>query len=296
VARVLERLVAGVAILVVAALAGLTLAAAPSRDRRATAPREVGATAALRPHARLRQRGRRTLRFGALARMPFVSLAGDRRREVALTFDDGPGPYTPAVLRALRRLRLRATFFQVGAMIRAFPRIAREVARRGFPVGDHTEDHPALTALAPRAQLAEIAGQEAAMRSAGEPRPRLFRAPYGLFDAVTEGVLRRLRLVNVAWTLDSKDYTRPGVAAIVRNVIGGIRPGAIVLLHDGGGDRSQTIAALPVLVHDLRLRGYRMVTVPRLLLDDPPARRQRFPVTPPSRPRGDPAFPRAKAP
>jgi peptidoglycan-N-acetylglucosamine deacetylase len=113
---------------------------------------------------------------------------------------------------------------------------------------------------------------------------------------VTEGVLRRLRLVNVAWTLDSKDYTRPGVAAIVRNVIGGIRPGAIVLMHDGGGDRSQTVAALPALVHDLRLRGYRMVTVPRLLLDDPPARRQRFPVTPGSRPGGDPAFPPAKAP
>lgn len=297
--RLVSRLLGIAALAAGAALLVVALLATPGHRRRhgvLLASRTLPALAAPRaraapPHERAARR------LDALAHTrAFVSVAGDRRREVALTFDDGPGPYTPLVLRALRRLHVPATFFEVGQMIRAFPRIAREVGHSGLPIGDHTFDHPALTALSPARQLAEIAGQAAAMRTVGDRPPQLFRPPYGLFDATTEAILRRLSLVNVVWTLDSKDYTRPGVAWIVRNVIGGIRPGAIVLMHDGGGDRSETVAALPALVHDLRMRGYRLVTVPRLLLDDPPPRHQRFPATPPGAPGGDPAFRHAEVP
>jgi peptidoglycan/xylan/chitin deacetylase (PgdA/CDA1 family) len=85
-------------------------------------------------------------------------------------------------------------------------------------------------------------------------------------------------MLMVLWSVDSQDYRLPGVEAIVERVLAGARPGAIVLLHDGGGDRSQTLAAVPVIVRELRRRGFTLVTVPKLLLDDPPPRRQAVPV------------------
>ena len=108
----------------------------------------------------------------------------------------------------------------------------------------------------------------------GAPTPRLFRPPYGAYDRTTFTLLQRRRMLAVLWSIDSEDYTKPGAAAIVRNVVGNAHPGAIVLMHDGGGDRSETIAALAPIVHTLRGRGYRFVTVPRLLLENPPPAEQ----------------------
>lgn len=211
------------------------------------------------------------------ARTPWITQAGERRREVALTFDDGPGPDTPAILDVLRRHAVKATFFTVGTMEIAFHASTRAAFHAGHAIANHTESHAHLTALAGDSQREQIDAQTERLRLAGVAAPDLFRPPYGEFDFQTLRLLHQRRMLLVLWSVDSEDYRRPGTDAIVRNVLTRTRPGAIVLLHDGGGDRSQTVAALPRIIRGLRVRGYRLVTVPRLLLDNPPRRSQRLP-------------------
>jgi len=188
-----------------------------------------------------------------------------RRREVALTFDDGPGPDTPRLVRWLRRHHVPVTFFLVGRAIAAHPGVVRAEARAGDALGDHTYDHAALVRLTPSAQAREVATTAALIRRVTGRPVRLFRPPYGLYDAATLGTLKRERMLMVLWSVDTRDYTRPGVRRIVYTALSGARPGSILLFHDGGGDRTQTLAALPRIVHRLRLKGYRPVTVTRLL-------------------------------
>ncbi len=204
-----------------------------------------------------------------LAYTPYVRIAGARHREMALTFDDGPGPYTLRLLSVLRRHHTPATFFEVGVEERYFSAGTRAIVAAGDPIGDHTELHAALGKLAPGDQESEILEQIAATGTYGAPYPRLFRPPYGSFDSATLTILGQLKLLMVLWTIDTSDYRQPGVPAIVGSVLSGARPGAIVLMHDAGGTRTQTIAALPAIIDGLRARGYRLVTVPRLLLDNP---------------------------
>jgi peptidoglycan/xylan/chitin deacetylase (PgdA/CDA1 family) len=204
----------------------------------------------------------------------YVLSGRPRKREVALTFDDGPSAWTPKVVRALRRKHAAATFFPVGYGITRYPRYLQLERDAGFVVGDHTMNHPLLTQLSGPRQIGEIDGQARLLRLAHLPYPRLFRPPYGAFDSDTRGLLQERRMLMVLWSVNPADYTRPGSKRIVKGVLDSVTPGAIVLLHDGGGDRSQTVAAIPRIVHRLRARGYKIVTVPRLLADDPPPRGQ----------------------
>ncbi len=233
--------------------------------------------------------GRRSLDFEERAResaaidrtlqvTPFVRLAGGGKQLVALTFDDGPGPYTDGLLDELERAHVPATFFVVGYQLPDFgPQLQREVDL-GMTVGDHTADHANLTQLSPRDQRRQIVDDATEIRSYGAPYPRLFRPPYGAFDQTTKQLLARQRMLAALWSVDSEDYTQPGVDAIVRNVVDAVRPGSIVLMHDGGGDRSQTLAAVPKIVAELRRAGYRFVSVPRLLLESPPPQDQELPA------------------
>ncbi|HYV16216.1 MAG TPA: polysaccharide deacetylase family protein [Conexibacter sp.] len=214
----------------------------------------------------------------ALARTPFVRLAGAQHRLIALTFDDGPGPDTGRLIDALRRLRVPGTFFVVGYQLPEFAATLRREIDLGLPIGDHTLDHANLRQLRATGQRREIAGMAQTLSGYGTPTPRLFRPPYGAYDRTTFKLLQRRRMLAVLWSIDSEDYTKPGRAAIVRNVVGNAQPGAIVLMHDGGGDRSETIAALGPIVRALRARGYRFVTVPRLLLENPPPAQQELPA------------------
>jgi peptidoglycan/xylan/chitin deacetylase (PgdA/CDA1 family) len=209
-----------------------------------------------------------------LAYTAYVSVGSRRRREVALSFDDGPSMYTRALIAVLRRKHAAATFFEIGIRVREFPQVTRLQTRDGFAIGDHTEDHPPMGLLSASRQRAELIDAADAIHGAGAPFPHLFRPPYGSFDHTTLGLLAQLRMLMVLWTVDTNDYTRPGVARIVYTALSGARPGAIILMHDGGGDRSQTIAALARIIRGLRHRGYRLVTVPQLLADDPPPRNQ----------------------
>jgi peptidoglycan/xylan/chitin deacetylase (PgdA/CDA1 family) len=209
-----------------------------------------------------------------LARTPVVRIAGSQHRQLALTFDDGPGPYTPEVLDVLRRMHTPATFFEVGVEEHYFHGSTTAIVALRDPVGDHTELHLPMSALSVRDQRSEILEDAAAIGRYGAPFPRLFRPPYGMWDNKTLALLRHYRMLMVLWTVDTNDYLRPGVSAIVNAAVGGARPGAIILLHDAGGDRSQTVAALPRIIRALRARGYRLVTVPKLLLDNPAPRDQ----------------------
>ena len=124
-------------------------------------------------------------------------------------------------------------------------------------VGDHTETHPMMATLSAHDQREELVEQIARIELLGGPRPRLFRPPYGSFDATTFHILRQLHLLMVLWSTDTSDYTLPGVQAIVQSALAGAHPGAIILMHDAGGDRSETIAALPAIIEGLRKRGLR---------------------------------------
>ncbi|MBV9818716.1 MAG: polysaccharide deacetylase family protein [Solirubrobacterales bacterium] len=206
----------------------------------------------------------RTLRY-----TPYVRVAGAQHREIALTFDDGPGPYTERVLATLEQLHTPATFFQVGISQKYFGAATANIVARGYPIGDHTWSHQPMSELTPRQQQAQLLQETSAIGDYGAPFPRMFRPPYGLWDKATLKLLRRYRMLMILWTVDTNDYQLPGVAAIVRSAVGGAKPGAIILMHDAGGTRTETIDALPEIVHALRRRGYTLVTVPRLLLDNP---------------------------
>jgi peptidoglycan/xylan/chitin deacetylase (PgdA/CDA1 family) len=212
-----------------------------------------------------------------LAYTPFVKEGGAKSRDVALTFDDGPGPYTPQVLAVLERLHVKATFFVIGKMLRYFSAAAVREIEDGDVIGDHTESHPMLAHLSAHDQYEELFEQIARIELLGAPRPRLFRPPYGSFNATTLRELSKLHLLMTLWSVDTDDYQQPGVSVIVQRALEGAHPGDIILLHDAGGVRTQTIEALPLIIKGLRAKGYDLVTVPKLLLDDPPPAGQPIP-------------------
>ena len=204
-----------------------------------------------------------------LSYTPYVRLAGSQHREMALTFDDGPGPYTPEVLSVLQQEHAPGTFFEVGVLEKYFHASTSQIVADGYPIGDHTETHAPMSTLSPADQRAQLLQQTSVIGDYGAPFPRLFRPPYGLWNSATLRLLHRYRMLMVLWTVDTSDYRQPGVSAIVHSAVAGARPGAIVLMHDAGGNRAETVAALPRIIRALRGRGYKLVTVPKLLLDNP---------------------------
>jgi peptidoglycan/xylan/chitin deacetylase (PgdA/CDA1 family) len=213
-----------------------------------------------------------------LAYTPAVVQGGSRGNEVALTFDDGPGPYTQQLVDELDALHVQATFFAIGVEERYFSAGTLRELQSGDAVGNHTETHPMMAQLSAHDQREQLLEQTYRIQLLGGPTPRLFRPPYGSFDATTFRELKRLHLLMILWSTDTGDYARPGVQTIVQRALAGAHPGAIILMHDAGGDRSETVAALPAIVRGLRARGLRPVTVPKLLLDDPPAPGQPIPT------------------
>jgi peptidoglycan/xylan/chitin deacetylase (PgdA/CDA1 family) len=192
-------------------------------------------------------------------------------RLVALTFDDGPGPYTAAVVSALRQLKAPATFFEVGEMIPAYRTLVANMARWGFVIGDHTWSHPQLTLLPSAKVIRQIASTRNLITKITRKPVQFMRPPYGAQSARIRTLAGRLGLVTTLWSIDTTDWTRPGVTVIVARALAA-RAGEIVVMHDGGGNRSQTVAAVPTIVRALRARGFRLVTLPQLLALAPPAR------------------------
>jgi peptidoglycan/xylan/chitin deacetylase (PgdA/CDA1 family) len=187
--------------------------------------------------------------------------------EVALTFDDGPGPYTAAILRTLRRYGARATFFVVGSRIRYWRGLVPAEARVGA-VGDHTWSHADLVHLPRRAAIGEIEHARSAIEAAGGGDVRMFRPPYGLLPGPLGRLLGTQSVLDVRWSVDSGDWLQGATAAsVLRRVAPGLHGGAIVLLHDL---HPWTLRALPRILVLAHARHLRAVTVPELLRSDPP--------------------------
>ncbi len=205
-----------------------------------------------------------------LARTPYVRVAGSQHKEIALTFDDGPGPYTLQLLSVLERLHVPATFFEVGVEETYFHAGTAAIVAHGYPIGDHTQTHAPMSELSVKDQQRQLLQETAAIGDYGASFPRMFRPPYGLWNSTTLRLLKKYRMLMILWSVDTNDYLLPGTRVIVQRALAGARPGAIILMHDAGGNRVQTIAALPQIIRRLRARGYKLVTVPRLILDNPP--------------------------
>lgn len=177
---------------------------------------------------------------------------------VYLTFDDGPTPaYTAPILALLARYRARATFFVIGRNAAAHPELVRQEHAAGHGVGNHTWNHRRLNGLEDGRLEAEVDATSAVIgRATGTP-VRCLRPPYATVDAASADRARARGLRLVLWDVDSNDWRRPGVAAIAGRVLGRVRSGDVVLLHDGGGDRTQTVAALEQVLASLSARGFR---------------------------------------
>jgi peptidoglycan/xylan/chitin deacetylase (PgdA/CDA1 family) len=202
--------------------------------------------------------------------LPGGAFVGGRRDgdAAALTFDDGPnGDQTRAILAVLRREGVPATFFLLGAAARRDPGLVRELVAAGHVVGSHGLSHAKLAFRGPAAVAREVEDAQAALVAAGAPPPRLFRAPHGFRSPFLGRVLARAGLRLCAWTAGVWDTDRPGADVIAARAARALRPGAVLLLHDGGpgADRSQTAAALPAIIAAARARGLRLVTLPELM-------------------------------
>ncbi|MFF8097281.1 polysaccharide deacetylase family protein [Streptomyces sp. NPDC016675] len=184
-------------------------------------------------------------------------------RTMMLTFDDGPDPrFTPDILDTLAKYDVRATFFVCGEMADHNRGLLSRMADEGHVVGNHTWSHPLLTRLTRRRIRSEMERtSEVVERAFGEP-PRWFRAPYGAWNRAAFQLGAELGMEPLAWTVDTLDWTTPGTGTIVERVEDGAAPGVVVLSHDAGGDRSQTVRALRSYLPELLDSGYRL-TVPR---------------------------------
>ncbi|WP_144126570.1 bifunctional polysaccharide deacetylase/glycosyltransferase family 2 protein [Catellatospora sichuanensis] len=195
------------------------------------------------------------------------------KRTVALTFDDGPDPtWTPRILDVLARTGTRATFFVVGSQVARYPDLARRIVAEGHEIGVHTFSHPDLSAIPAWRRDLEYSQTQLAIAYATGVTTSLFRPPYSSStDAVGDSDWQVMReaaaqgYLNVLEDADSRDWARPGAQAIAANATPGGGRGAIVLLHDAGGDRSQTVAALERYIPSMRENGYRFTTVSQSL-------------------------------
>jgi peptidoglycan/xylan/chitin deacetylase (PgdA/CDA1 family) len=184
---------------------------------------------------------------------------------VALTFDDGPDPtFTPQVLQILATAGVKATFCVIGRDARRYPDLLRTVAEQGHAVCDHTESHPHLNRLSADKIEAQLVPPAQFIRDTIGVDPAFVRAPYGDLNGDVIAVAHKHGLRVLGWAVDPSDYLKPPAAKLVARVVGAVKPGSVVLMHDGGEgqDRSQTVAALPVIIDQLKAQGYTFVVPP----------------------------------
>jgi peptidoglycan-N-acetylglucosamine deacetylase len=190
-----------------------------------------------------------------------VSEASTERPVLALTFDDGPSEYTDRYLDVLREKGVPATFFEIGQEMPGREATMRRILAEGDEIGDHTMNHVEYPGYG------QIAGAASRIQQYTGFKPCLFRPPGGAVNSSVIDTAGSLGLKTITWDVDPRDWSLPGTAEIYSNVVDNAKPGAIILMHDGGGPRDETLAALPEIIDTLRARGYGFETVSALLGD-----------------------------
>jgi chitin deacetylase len=187
------------------------------------------------------------------------------QKVIALTFDDGPWPESTAqVLDILKKNQIKATFFVIGQNVKNFPNLLKQEIAEGHVVGNHTWHHW-YQFLNPQAAAYEIDHTEDIIFKTTGLKTNLFRPPGGVMHNGVVDYARNSKYAIILWSSDSVDYSRPDVSKLIGNVFREAKPGGIVLMHDGGGNRSRTVHALPEIIANFRNQGYRFVTIPELL-------------------------------
>ena len=184
---------------------------------------------------------------------------------MALTFDDGPSEYTPQILDILKEKGVHATFYNLGNSTNKHPDYTKRLVEEGNELASHTMRHQNLPTLDRASLRSEITHAFEVVDKASGMTTQMIRAPYGAFTATEWGRSGDLISCNVLWNIDTLDWKRPGADAIKNNVLGHAKNGRIALMHDGGGDRSQDVAALPGIIDGLTQAGYKLVTVQELM-------------------------------
>jgi peptidoglycan-N-acetylglucosamine deacetylase len=185
---------------------------------------------------------------GSPAADPTAAAAAGNKKVVFFSFDDGPDPYwTPKVLAVLQKYGAHATFFELGTMQAAHPGLREQLLAAGNTIGSHSISHPQLTAITAAKRHHEIFDG---------PQSKCFRPPYGASNPKVRADIKAAGMVQVLWDVDPRDWARPGVNAIYSNIMHHAQRRNIVLMHDGGGDRSQTVAALDKALQSLKAQGY----------------------------------------
>lgn len=271
----------GALLAVIVATAAVVLAAAGSSSP-SPAARAAGRRAARQPQRRAASAtataaasgtaaGTASAATAAIQRLLGLGLpiycGGPRGNEVAFTFDDGPGVYTHYAIKKLTAAHEGATFFDVGKSIDGWPGfLGREVKLGG--VEDHTYTHVPLISLSPSEVTYQLRATAQKIEVATGQHVALWRPPYELYNATVDRIAQGLGLLNVLWDDDSQDSLGANYAQITSNVEAGLRPGAIIEMHE---NRGQTIRALTALLPALRRHHLRSVSVPQLLASDPPS-------------------------
>lgn len=197
----------------------------------------------------------------------FENLAADGSldpavKHVALTFDDGPTQYTRPIFEILKNAGVPATFFMLSDQVQANADLVREMTAAGMQIGSHSRNHPHLPGVDVWGQRDQIGGSTQVINSvAGPGAVSCFRPPYGEADAVTQQVVTENGLAIAKWSVDTRDWQKPPFTTIIQRVQSSVRDRSVVLMHDGGGDRTATIAALPWVIQWLKDQGYQFVSL-----------------------------------
>ncbi|WP_018130164.1 polysaccharide deacetylase family protein [Effusibacillus pohliae] len=190
------------------------------------------------------------------------------QKVIALTFDDGPNPrYTPQILDLLKQHHAKATFFVTGLRVQKYPELAKREVLEGHELGNHTYSHPSMRQISSEKLQDELTKANQVINHVTGQQTHLFRPPGGHYDETIVNTAKQAGYMVVMWSWDqdTRDWGRPGAEKIVRTVLSNIHNGDIVLFHDHGGNRNQTIAALREILPELQQRGYRFVTISELL-------------------------------
>lgn len=187
------------------------------------------------------------------------------KKVIALTFDDGPWPNTTAqVLNILKENNIKGTFFVVGQNIKNYPDLLKRIVAEGHVIGNHTWHHR-YHFMNPQVAAYEVDNTNDLIYKVTGVKTNLFRPPGGIMNNGVVAYARNSKYAIIMWSSDSIDYSQPSVPRLINNVFRTAAPGGIVLMHDGGGNRSRTVEALPGIISKFRSQGYSFVTVPELL-------------------------------